>query len=182
MTKLFPLTLCAALGLALVAQAEDKKCPKGGPQGKAGSESAAGQKPQGKGPQGKGPGGGPGNPEERMKMMAEKLGLSAEQKEKLHAVVEKNAPQMRELMGKGRENLTEDEKKKMMELMQAQKGEMDAILTPEQKAKFEEVRKERGPGGPGGPEGAKGGPKGGPKGAPKGAAGGGGGAAKGAAK
>lgn len=101
--------------------------------------------------------GGPGgrmSPEERLKVMTEKLGLSAEQQEKVKAVYEKYGPQMKELMSKGRENLTEQDRSKMQELMKSQNGEINAILTPEQQEKMKELH----PQGPGGHKGGKHGP------------------------
>ena len=110
-------------------------------------------------PEGKRPGGAGGrmNPEERLKKMTESLGLSQEQQDKVKAIQEKNAPAMKELMAKGRENLTEEDKTKMKELMKTQTEEISAILTPEQKEKFKaDMEKRRGEGGrPGGKPGEK---------------------------
>jgi Spy/CpxP family protein refolding chaperone len=134
MKKLLPLLILTVTGLLAVpatTQAEDPK--PGGPGGE------------------KRPGGpGRGNPEERLKMMTEKLGLSQDQQDKIKAIMAKNGPQMKEMMAKGRENLSEEDKKKMHEMMEAQKEEIGAVLTPEQKEKMKEMR---GPGGPGGPGG-----------------------------
>lgn len=105
--------------------------------------------------------GGPGgrmNPEERLKMMTEKLSLTSEQQEKVKAIMEKNGPKMREIMAKGRGNVSEEDKTKMREMMKEQFEEIGAVLTPEQKEKWKAERESRGPGGPGGERG-KGGKK-----------------------
>jgi Spy/CpxP family protein refolding chaperone len=96
--------------------------------------------------------GGPGgrSPEERLKMMTEKLGLTQEQQDKIKAIYAKNADAMKALREKGRENLTEEEKTKMREAMKAQMDEINAVLTEEQKTKMKEAFQRRGPGGPGG--------------------------------
>jgi Spy/CpxP family protein refolding chaperone len=122
------LTLTSLLALPMAVRAEDAK-PGGKPGGKPGE------------------GRGGHSPEERLKMMTEKLGLTSEQQDKVKAIMEKNAPQMKELMAKGRENLSEEDKTKMREMMKAQFEEIGAVLTPEQKDKWKEGR---GPGGPGG--------------------------------
>lgn len=133
MKKLLPLLILTAAGLLAVPGATQAEEPKPG--------AAAGEKRPG------GPGGERMNPEARLKMMTEKLGLSEEQQGKVKAIQEKNAPKMKELMGKGRDNLTEEDKTKMREAMKAQMEEIAAVLTPEQKEKMKEMR---GPGGPGG--------------------------------
>jgi len=122
-------TLTGLLALPIVSRAEDAK-----------PGASAGQKPGG-------PGGGRMNPEERLKKMTETLGLSQEQQDKIKAIMEKNAPQMRELMSKGRENLTEEDKNKVRELMKGQMEEIGAVLTPEQKEKWKAEREAHGPGG-----------------------------------
>ena len=141
MKKLFPiliLTITGLLALPAAIQAEDAKPggKKGGPGG-AGGQGGAGRM----------------NPEERLKMMTEKLGLTQEQQDKVKAIMEKGAPQMKELMAKGRDNLNEEDKTKMREMMKTQFEEIGAVLTPEQKEKWKEGR---GPGGPGGPGGKPG--------------------------
>ncbi len=139
MKKLLPILILTATGLLALpaAQAEDPK------PGKPGGEK--------RGPGGPG-GAGRGNPEERLKMMTEKLSLTQEQQGKVKAIMEKSAPQMKELMAKGRDNLSEEDKTKMREMMKTQFEEIGAVLTPEQKEKWKEAR---GPGGPGGPGGER---------------------------
>lgn len=80
------------------------------------------------------------DPEARLKMMSEKLDLTAEQQSKIKAIFMKSAPEMKELMSKGREKLTEDDKAKLKELMQAQREEIASVLTPEQAAKMKDLR------------------------------------------
>jgi Spy/CpxP family protein refolding chaperone len=110
---------------------------------------AADEKPERKRPEG----GARVSPEERLKKMTETLGLSQEQQDKIKAIQEKNAPAMKELMAKGRENLTEEDKTKMRELFKAQMEATSEVLTAEQKEKWKaEMEKRGGPGGrrPGG--------------------------------
>ena len=108
------------------------------------------KKPEGKRPGGAGGPGGRFSAEERLKHMTESLGLTQEQQDKVKAILEKDAPKMKELMAKGRENLTEEDKAKMGELMKAQREEIAAILTPEQKEKQKAEMEKRGGRRPGG--------------------------------
>lgn len=91
------------------------------------------------------------DPAERLKMMTEKLGLTPEQQEKVKAVNEKYAPQLKEIISKGRENITDEDRAKMKEIMKSQSDEIAAILTEEQKQKWQEMRQQ----GPGGDKGGK---------------------------
>jgi Spy/CpxP family protein refolding chaperone len=147
--------LCALPTLVVAEDAVPPKPPGGTEAPKRGGDKPAGDKPAGDKPEGRRPGGpgGPGGrgPEERLKMMTEKLGLTQDQQDKIKAIQEKHAPEFKELMGKGRDNLTEADRTKMRELMKTQMEEIAAVLTPEQKEKFKEMRPEGGrPGGPGG--------------------------------
>jgi Spy/CpxP family protein refolding chaperone len=76
--------------------------------------------------------------------MTEKLGLNEEQQGKIKAIYEKNEPKLKELQAKGRQNLTEEDRTKLRELMKAQNEEVVAVLTPEQKEKFKAMRTEGG--------------------------------------
>ena len=108
--------------------------------------------------------GGPGGPggamgEERIKAMAERLGLTADQKTKLVAV----AKTQRDALAKLRddESLTrEARREKLQSIRTTQQAEVRAILTAEQAAKWESAMAEGvrrgGPGGPGGPGGREG--------------------------
>jgi protein CpxP len=82
------------------------------------------------------------NSEERLKRMTERLGLTADQQEKIKAIWEKS-PELKELFSKGRENLTDADKTKIQELMKAQREQIDAVLTPEQRTKAAEWREKR---------------------------------------
>ena len=106
------------------------------------------KKPEGRPPGGERRGG--GSPEERLKMMTERLGLTQEQQDKIKAIYAKDADAMKALRDKGRENLTEEDKTKMRELFKAQIDGVQAVLTEEQKKKMQESMGRRGPGGPGG--------------------------------
>jgi Spy/CpxP family protein refolding chaperone len=136
--------LCAA---PFQLRAEDPVPPKppGGDKAPPPSGEKSGPKPEGerRRPEGQG---GRMDPAERMKMMKEKLSLTSEQEQKMKAIFEKNAPEFKELMSKGRENLTDADRQKMGELRKKQQEEIDGILTPEQKEKMKEMRA----GGPGG--------------------------------
>jgi Spy/CpxP family protein refolding chaperone len=80
------------------------------------------------------------DPEARLKILTEKLGLNADQQAKIKAIYEKNAPKFKELMSKGRENLTDADKTALRELFKSQMEEVGAVLTPEQKEKLKELR------------------------------------------
>jgi Spy/CpxP family protein refolding chaperone len=112
---------------------------------------------------GRPPRGGPGpegmDPLARLRMLTEKLNLSPEQQSKIKEIFLREGPAMKELLSKGRENLTAEDKAKLREMMKAQREEMETILTAEQLAKAKELRAQR-PGGPGGPEGGARGEKG----------------------
>ena len=79
--------------------------------------------------------------------MTEELNLTQEQQDKIKAIMEKYAPQFRELISKGRDNLTDDDKKKIGELIKSQTEDITAVLTPEQKEKFKEMMERRRNGG-----------------------------------
>ncbi len=98
--------------------------------------------------------GGPGGPqgEERITMMAERLGLSADQKARLQAVMKSQ----RDAVAKLRDDtsLTREARREKMEAMRvAQMAGVRAILTPEQAAKWDSAMAEGGRRG-GGPDGA----------------------------
>lgn len=96
-------------------------------------------------PRERGPGG-PGGPKERLQNLAEHLGLTAEQKEKVGAI-------MKERMELGRA-IREDQslapelrREKMQAHGKATREQIRTVLTPEQQAKFDAMP-QRGPGGP----------------------------------
>ena len=100
---------------------------------------------------GAGRGAGRMNPADRLKRMTESLGLTQDQQDKIKAIWEKNAPAMKELMSKGFQNMTDDDKAKMRDLMKAERDAVDAVLTQEQKDKMKAEMEKRGAGRRGGP-------------------------------
>ncbi len=76
------------------------------------------------------------DPQARLQFLTEKLGLTADQQSKIKAIFEQNAPKFKELMSKGRENLTDADKTALHELMKSQGEAVNAVLTPEQQEKF----------------------------------------------
>jgi Spy/CpxP family protein refolding chaperone len=74
---------------------------------------------------------------ERVKMLTEKLSLTQDQQDKVKAIFEKNAPAIKEIVSKGKENITADDKTKLHDIMKSQNEEIAGVLTPEQKTKFE---------------------------------------------
>jgi len=121
------------------------------------AEEPAGGKPPGQRPHG-GPDDKRMDPEQRLKMMTEKLGLTTEQQEKIKAVFEKGKAE-REALKPAGEKPTEEEREKIRASMKAHREEIDAILTPEQREKMKEMREkrkdERGGRGPGGERGER---------------------------
>ena len=116
--------------------------------------TSAQDKPAGTPPartEGAGRGAGRMSPEDRLKRMTETLGLTQEQQDKIKAIYEKDAPAIKELMTKGFQNLTDEEKTKMRELMKAQTDAVNAVLTQEQKDKMKADMEKRGAGRRGGP-------------------------------
>ncbi len=92
---------------------------------------------------------------ERIAKMAEELKLTDEQKTKVTTVMKEQAEAMRGL----RDATPEERREKMKAGREEMQKKMKEILTPEQYAKWEKLRKEGGPGGPGRP-GRRGGPGG----------------------
>ncbi len=91
--------------------------------------------------------------------MKETLGLSDDQVTKIKAILEADAPKMKEL----RDDTTtkpEDRRAKFRELMEAETKEINAVLTPDQQTKWkEEMEKRRANRGAGAGGGAGGAPK-----------------------
>lgn len=79
-------------------------------------------------------------PQARLQFLTEKLGLDADQQAKIKAIFEKNGPKFKEIMAKGRENLTDADKTALHELMKSQAEEVNAVLTPAQQEKMKELR------------------------------------------
>lgn len=80
------------------------------------------------------------DPAERLKLMAEQLGLDADQQAKIKAIFDKNGPKYKEMLDKGLANLTDADKTAMRDLAKAQMEEIAAVLTPEQKEKLKQLR------------------------------------------
>ncbi|MDR3406804.1 MAG: hypothetical protein P4L99_30245 [Chthoniobacter sp.] len=148
------LGLCAAPSLLRADDAVPPK-PPGGDKAPAAATTPA--SPSAGAP---GAGGGAGrarlSPEERLKKMTEELNLTQDQQDKIKAIMEKDAAQFKDLMAKGRENLTEEDKTKFRELIKTQMEEIAAVLTPEQKEKYKAAMEKRraAGGGPGAGAGA----------------------------
>ncbi len=105
------------------------------------AEDAAPKKAQTDRPEGKGPGGPGGNPQERFKKMAEELGLTEDQKEKLQPILKEQGEKMREIFQD--QNLSREEKMpKLKEIREGFTAKIKAILTPEQQEKYEKMVKE----------------------------------------
>ena len=101
------------------------------------------------------PGGGPRGEwrEHRQEMMGkemtEKLGLSQDQQDKVKAIREKNQADIKAVRDDA--SLTEDQKReKIRELRMNSMKDIRAVLTPDQQAKMDQMRKERHEKGPGG--------------------------------
>lgn len=87
--------------------------------------------------------GGPGgrmDPAARLEQMAQALNLTAEQKTKLKAIFEEQQKEMEAIPADQR-------REKMREVMMKYREKIAAVLTAEQKEKFEQMRPQRGPGG-----------------------------------
>ena len=121
----------AAIGLAsalVCGAAEEKK-----PAGTTGTATPAAQRPAR-------PGGGPGQQADRLKMLAERLGLSAEQQEKLKPLLAEETKKMQEL--RQDTNLQGQERRdKMAKIREdSRKKIKDAkILTDDQWKKWDEM-------------------------------------------
>lgn len=82
------------------------------------------------------------NPEERLKMLTEKLSLTPAQQEKVRAIYAKNAETLKAM--RGDQSLSEDAKRqKFTEMRRAEVQEIRAILTPEQQEKMKTLFRER---------------------------------------
>jgi periplasmic protein CpxP/Spy len=106
-----------------------------------------------------------GGPIERILGLKEKLGLTEDQVTQLKKIGEETRAEMKALREEeGDRDSKKDEAKKIHE---GAKAKVDAVLTAEQKAKLEQIRKEhgKGPDGEKGPKEGKDGKKG-PKGPP----------------
>jgi periplasmic protein CpxP/Spy len=82
------------------------------------------------------------NPEERLKMLTEKLSLTPEQQEKVKAVYAKNVETLKTM--RQDKSLSEDAKRqKFTEMRRTEMQEINGILTPEQQEKMKTLFRER---------------------------------------
>ncbi len=116
---------------------------------------SAEQKPaRERGPGGPGGPGGGGRGGPNIEMLTEQLSLTADQKTKLEPILKAQGQKMQDL--RKDESLSQEQRReKSRSLREAGQKEIEAVLTPEQIKKFEEMR-QRG----GGPRGERGGDKG----------------------
>jgi len=105
------------------------------------AETAPTVAPEGR-PAGGPPGGGGGNRGQRMEQMLASLDLSADQAQKVKAVMEGQRPAM-EAIRNDSSLSREQRREKMQALRQSMDSQMSAILTPEQKAKWDQERAQR---------------------------------------
>lgn len=129
-------TLCAAPSFLRADDAVPPK-PPGGDKAPADASKSSTAAP------GRAGGAGRFSPEERLKRMTEELGLTQDQQDKIKAIMEKNAQPLKDLMAKGRENLTDEDKTKFREILTSQAEEIAGVLTPEQKEKFKAAMEKR---------------------------------------
>ncbi len=91
--------------------------------------------------------GGPGGAKERLQAMTEHLGMTAEQQEKIGAIMKEQAEQGRAF--RDDKTLTQEQRRDKLQATRKVAGEkIRAVLTPEQQAKFD-AKPPRGAGGPG---------------------------------
>jgi Spy/CpxP family protein refolding chaperone len=91
---------------------------------------------------------GPGGPGERLQLMAERLALTAEQKEKV-ALIFRGQMEAGRAIREDQSLTREQAREKMQANAEASRAKIRALLTPEQQVKFDAMP-QRGPGGPGG--------------------------------
>lgn len=90
---------------------------------------------------------GKGDKAERGEMMKKKLGLTDDQAAQIKKIHEAEREQLKAL--KEKEGEPKEKRAEMRKIREATKAKVDAVLTAEQKAKMEEIRKNH-EGGPGG--------------------------------
>jgi Spy/CpxP family protein refolding chaperone len=84
---------------------------------------------------------GPMTPENRLKMLTEKLNLTEDQQAKLKPILEDQSKQMKAIHD-DRSLAPADRQAKMKELHESSVEKMNAILTPDQQAKWKQMRQE----------------------------------------
>ena len=84
---------------------------------------------------------GPMTPENRLKMLTEKLNLTDDQQAKLKPIIEDQSKQMKAIH-EDTSLAPADKQAKMKELHESSIEKMNAILTPEQQTKWKQMRQE----------------------------------------
>jgi len=84
---------------------------------------------------------GPMTPENRLKMLTEKLNLTEDQQAKLKPIIEDQAKQLKALHD-DTSLAPADKQAKMKELHESSIEKMNAVLTPDQQAKWKQMRQE----------------------------------------
>ena len=84
---------------------------------------------------------GPMTPENRLKMLTEKLNLTEDQQAKLKPIIEDQSKQMKAIHD-DTSLAPADRQAKMKELHESSIEKMNAILTPDQQAKWKQMRQE----------------------------------------
>jgi Spy/CpxP family protein refolding chaperone len=126
------LTLAIVAGCAAPALAQPPEHPPGAAAGEQGGAE--------RGPRG-------GRRGDRLKMLAEELGLTEEQKTQLKPILAEEAAALKAISeDKALEG--DARREKMKSVRESFAPKIGAILTPEQKAKFEKLKARRGPAGP----------------------------------
>jgi Spy/CpxP family protein refolding chaperone len=88
-----------------------------------------------------GQGMGPMTPESHLKMLTEKLNLTADQQAKLKPILEDQSKQMKALHD-DTSLAPADKQAKMKELHESSTEKINAVLTPDQQAKWKQMRQE----------------------------------------
>jgi len=84
---------------------------------------------------------GPMTPEDRLKMLTEKLNLTEDQQAKLKPIIEDQSKQMKAIHA-DTSLAPADRQAKMKEVHESSIEKMNAILTPDQQAKWKQMRQE----------------------------------------
>jgi Spy/CpxP family protein refolding chaperone len=84
---------------------------------------------------------GPMTPEDRLKMLTEKLDLTEDQQAKLKPIIEDQSKQMKAIHA-DTSLAPADRQAKMKEVHESSIEKMNAILTPDQQAKWKQMRQE----------------------------------------
>ena len=88
-----------------------------------------------------GPAMGPMTPQGRLKMLTEKLNLTEDQQAKLKPILEDEGKQMKDLHD-DTSLAPMDKRSKMMEVHESFAGKISAVLTPDQQAKWKQMKQD----------------------------------------